>query len=169
MEKNNPKWIEKAIEYIGLKEINGIKHNEKILEFWKEIGAPFKDDETPWCAGFVGGVLEECGIKSTRSAMARSYQRWGTKLDGPIVGAIIVFWRGNPKGSSGHVGFVVGKDVNGNIMVLGGNQGDEVNVKPFSTSRILCYKWPIGYECGETGFDKLPVITGNFKLSTNEA
>lgn len=165
-----PKWISKAYNYIGLKEIHGKQHNEKILEFWKEIRASFTDDETPWCAGFVGGVLEECGIRSSRSASARSYMNWGAKLDEPAVGAIVVFWRGDPKGYSGHVGFVVGKDGKGNIMVLGGNQGDEVNVKPFSTSRVLGYRWPLNEECTQqVGIKNLPTIGTNYSVSTNEA
>src|SRR5689334_8732913 len=117
----DPAWIAKALCYVGVREIPGPRHNPTIVSWWSRIGAFFRDDETPWCAAFVGGVLEEVGITSSRSAAARSYLQWGVKLPAPAMGAIVVFWRGSANGWSGHVGFVVGKDQHGNLMVLGGN------------------------------------------------
>jgi uncharacterized protein (TIGR02594 family) len=167
-------WLEKAKQYIGLTEVKGAGHNPKILEFWKTIKlGGIKDDETSWCAAFVGAVLENCGIRSTRKENARSYEHWGVKLDEPVEGAIVVFWRYNPKGIYGHVGFVAGRDQAGNLMVLGGNQGDKVSVRPFSTERVLCYRWPAvtAFEArfGKPGLENLPLISSDGKLSTNEA
>nr|WP_321457176.1 TIGR02594 family protein [uncultured Cohaesibacter sp.] len=167
-----PVWLQVARSYLGLREYKGNRHNPKILEWWLKIRMPFTDDETPWCAGFVGGVLEECGIRSTRSAGARSYlwQNWGLRLNGPYVGAVVVFWRGSKAGSKGHVGFVVGRDQHNNLMVIGGNQGDAVTIKPFSTARVLSYHWPeddIPYSGG--GFESLPLVNSDGTLSTDEA
>lgn len=160
----DPIWLSHARGYVGLSEIPGPKHNPIILRFWKLIRAPFKDDETPWCAGFVGGVLEEQGFKSTRSAAARSYLKWGVPLEAPAVGCIVVFSRGHRQG---HVGFVVGKDQRGNLMVLGGNQADAVNVKPFSKARVLDFRWPAGEDMPESYV--LPVVNSNGTLSRREA
>lgn len=162
-----PNWIDAARAYIGTREVGGNKHNPLILRWWTKIRAPFTNDETPWCAAFVGGVLEEVGIKSTRSASARSYLNLGVELDKPAYGAIVVFWRGKPDGWSGHVGFVVGKDAHGNLMVLGGNQKDMVRVDPFSTTRVLGYRWP-GIAPRLERFS-LPLLTSDGKPSTNEA
>ena len=63
-----PLWLTIAREYIGVKEIAGTKHNPVIIQMWQRVMLPFKDDETPWCAGFVGSCLERAGIRSTRSA-----------------------------------------------------------------------------------------------------
>lgn len=115
-----PVWLKTGLKYLGECEIKGMAHNPHILNWWSKIRAPFTDDETPWCAAFVGGILEAEGIRSTRSAAARSYTKFGFELSGPAVGAVVVFWRGKPDGWAGHVGFVVGKDQDGNIMVLGG-------------------------------------------------
>ena len=41
----------------------------------------------------------------------------------------------------GHVGFVVGEDKVGNLMILGGNQSDSVSITPISKSRLLCCVW----------------------------
>src|SRR6478735_4519617 len=96
-------WLAEARKYIGQKEIAGPRHNSWIVSLWKKLKLAFNDDETPWCAGFVGFCLEAVGIQSTRSAAARSYQNWGVQIDRPVPGAIVVFWRGSPTGYSGHV------------------------------------------------------------------
>lgn len=137
-----PRWLVKAKGYLGLEEYKGNKHNPKIIEWWIKIRAHFTDDETPWCAGFVGGVLEECGIKSSRSASARSYLKWGRKPDKIAIGAVVVFWRKSINSPYGHVGFFVGVDRSGNILVLGGNQGNKVSIVPISKNRLLDYRWP---------------------------
>lgn len=169
-------WLQKAQEYVGVAEVKGRLHNPQILEWWKEIHAAYTDDETPWCAAFVGGVLEECGIISTRSAAARSYAEFGVELPGPAVGAIVVFTRGPVNAATGHVGFVVGRDKKKNLMVLGGNQGDQVCIKAFEQSRVVGYRWPHVYGLtatpDETTFDELPVVkpSGTLEvLSLNEA
>ena len=138
---DHPTWYSVAHAFIGLEEIVGSDHNEQILEFWDLCKLPFRDDETPWCAGFVGGVLEKCGIRSTRSGMARSYLKWGKPIDGPKVGAVVVFWRGARYSTSGHVGFCAGLEDGGFIPTLGGNQGNKVCIKPYPKSRVLGYRW----------------------------
>ena len=137
---DNP-WIELAHSYIGLEEIVGEKHNEQILEFWKLCHLPFKTDETAWCAGYVGGVLEQSGIRSTRSGLARSYLNWGYPLERYRYGAIAVFWRISRHSGSGHVAFAVAPPSGGFISVLGGNQGNRVCIKPYPVSRLLGYRW----------------------------
>ncbi len=163
------RWLDAARKYIGQSEIKGNTHNPIILRWWAAIRAPFTEDETPWCAAFVGGVLEECGIRSSRAASARSYLKWGQRLGSPAVGAVVVFWRGSPDGWSGHVGFVAGQDQAGNLMVLGGNQGDQVNVRPFPLSRVLGYRWPLTEPLPSPIGMPLPVIKSSGTLSTNEA
>lgn len=164
---SGPKWIDIARKYIGLTEISGKRHNATILSWWDRLKLPFTDDETPWCAGFVGGVLEEAGKASTRSAAARSYLKYGLELSKPCYGAIVIFWRGSPSGWSGHVGFVVGQDQRGNLMVLGGNQGNAVNIKAFGRNRVLGYRWP-GIAPYPERYD-LPVLNSDGSLSQNEA
>lgn len=157
-----PRWLTFARRYSGLREIKGKNHAPEILEMWNTLGLSFKDDETPWCAGFVGFALESSGITSTRSGMARSYEKWGVKLASPAVGCVVTFKRTG----GGHVGFVVGQDAAGNLMVLGGNQADAVNIKPFAASRVTGYWWPKGEPLPE---GTVPTVQSDGKLSTNEA
>lgn len=135
------RWIEMAKNHIGVAEVKGATHNPVIVQFWKDIRrGGIRDDDTPWCAAFVGAMLERCGIQSSRFESAKSYLSWGEQLDRPVYGCVVVFSRDG----GGHVGFVVGKDKAGNLLVLGGNQGDAVNVKAFPLSRVTGYRWPQG-------------------------
>lgn len=165
---DDPAWLSMARSYIGEREIKGARHNPLILGWWEAIGAAFRDDETPWCGAFVGGVLREAGYPAQNGgAAARAWLKYGVPLDRPAYGCIVIFWRGSRNGWSGHVGFVVGQDRNGNLMVLGGNQSDAVNVKPFSRSRLLGYRWPGKWPYRER-FD-LPLLNSDGKLSVDEA
>jgi len=158
-----PIWLETARKFIGTSEVVGPKHNNVILQWWRDIGLPYKDDETPWCAGFVDAMLKHSGYKFIGTAWARAFLKYGVKLDAPALGCIVIFERG----SGGHVGFVVGKDSAGNLMVLGGNQANAVNIKPFSTSRVLGYRWPGVWPFAERF--KLPLLNSDGKVSKNEA
>ena len=58
-------------------------------------------------------------------------------------------------------------DIDKNLMVLGGNQGDAVKVSPFDVSRVAGYRWPKEYPI-PTSFH-LPTLTSDGKVSTNES
>lgn len=164
-----PSWLVNARQYIGVHETAGPQTNPTIAKFLTEAHiVGIHDDETPWCATFVSACLEEFQIRSTRSAWARSYEKWGQRMAGPSVGAIVVFERGP---SSGHVGFVAGRDNAGHLMVLGGNQGDMVKLSPFNLGRVLGYRWPDEFELpDDIGFDHLPILDSSGEaVSSNEA
>ena len=176
---NELKWVAEARKYIGTKEIKGVKHNPLITEMWR-VGftatnqahrlkeTPWQNDETPWCGAFVAYVMANAGLERhipTYFPLARSWAKVGTKLNNPAYGCIVVFSRG----SGGHVGIVVGRDRRGNLMVLGGNQSDQVSIAPFDKSRVLGYRWCGTQELPATGRFALPVLKSNGKVSTNEA
>ncbi|PHM51900.1 TIGR02594 family protein [Xenorhabdus hominickii] len=139
--EDNPKWIEEGYKYIGMHEITGDQHHPYILQWWKDIKrGGIRDDETPWCAAYVGAMFEHVGIRSSRFESAKSYLEWGMQLKEPYYGCVAVFTRTG----GGHVGFVVGVAENGDLMVLGGNQSDEVSIRSFPRSRVSGYRWPIG-------------------------
>ena len=142
--EGEPPWITIAREYIDTKEIPGPDTHPRVLRWWQLIRQDYESDETPWCAAYVGGVLEEVGITSTRSAWARTYENWGQACE-PTYGAIAVFERGD----GGHVGFVMGVDAAGNLMILGGNQGDAVNISAFPRTHLIAIRWPPGYSVPE--------------------
>lgn len=116
------------------------------------------------CAAFVGAMLEDVGLLSSRSGAARSYLGWGVSLGAPLVGAIAVLSR-PPSPTGGHVGFVVGVDEFGRVMILGANQDNEVNIKPFDRGRILSYRWPLA--CPLPPAERLPLLASNGAPSSN--
>jgi uncharacterized protein (TIGR02594 family) len=159
----DPPWIAEARRNIGVREIKGPQNEPKILAWWKAIKrGGIKDDETPWCAAFVGGCLEAVGVTSSRFESAKSYETWGSPLSAPAFGCVVVFSRDG----GGHVGFVVGQDPAGNLLVLGGNQGDAVNIKAFQRSRVTAYRWPLGLPMANAA--SLPTLAAA-DLSRNEA
>lgn len=136
-----------AERYLGVHEIKGVRHNPKILKFWDRIKmGGINDDETYWCAAFVGACLEECGYRSTRSGRARSYEKWGVRClwrEHAPLGAIVILARGRPGSGSGHVGFLAklydGMMVSpeGTVHLLGGNQSDQVCYRDYSVDRLV--------------------------------
>lgn len=171
-------WLQEAQLDLGLAELPGPRTHPRILEMLDQADGTLgdgktlqsiRDDETPWCSSALCAWMEAAGIKSPRSAMARSWAKWGIALDGPAVGCVVVFWRGDRKGPSGHVGIVTGRDKRGNLMVVGANQSNAVTEAPFGTERVLSYRWPTGRPIPKTGFTSLPARVSGAPLSTNEA
>lgn len=129
----------KAVEDFGVKEWGGSRHNPVVVEYFREIGHSWiKDDETAWCAAFVGAILKRVGLPHTGKLNARSYLNWGepVALEDAQKGDVVVFWRGSRSGWQGHVGFF-SEQVGNNISVLGGNQGNSVSISPYSKNKLL--------------------------------
>lgn len=134
-------WFSVATHFKGLAEVHGATDNPKIVEMFRISGHPeVKDDETPWCAAFVGACLRLSGYLGSSSLGARSYQNFGQDLGTtPRRGCIAVFTRGDPQ--HGHVAFLDHEE-DDDIYVLGGNQSDAVTLTRFPKSRWLAYRWP---------------------------
>lgn len=174
-------WIDRARSYLGLREnTSPTEHNQQLIHMLDSMGnfngeaRPWwSDDDTSWCGLFVGYVLGTMQRWVVREwYRAKEWQQDMTRLDAPAYGCIVVFNRAG----GGHVGFVVGQDRAGNLMVLGGNQGNEVNIRPFARSRVTGYYWPSRKKDGKPVLAspgperyRLPVLTSDGKLSEDEA
>jgi len=134
-------WMKIASKYIGLHEGTSTKANPKVVKFFAEADHPeIKNDHTtPWCAAFVGAVLDEAGLSHTGSLLALSYAKYGQKLTKPMVGCIAT----KKRNGGGHVFFVVSFDAK-YVYGLGGNQNDQVSIARFPRSVINSYCWPAG-------------------------
>jgi uncharacterized protein (TIGR02594 family) len=55
-----------------------------------------------WCAAFINATLHESGMSGTGSLAARSFLNYGTAVNTPKRGDIVVFSRGSDP-SKGHV------------------------------------------------------------------
>ncbi|MDY7026538.1 MAG: TIGR02594 family protein [Pseudomonadota bacterium] len=168
--KNDLSWMIEAKQYIGLAEIKGAQHNPIILGWLRKLKAWWTDDETPWCGTFIAAVL----VRTSRGTpkhwyRAKAYLKWGTKLGRPAYGSIAVKSR---KGG-GHVFFVAGETPDGDIVGLGGNQGDKVSLARFSREDIIDYMWPPTAK-GEKRLPsmsryRLPVYTHDLQPPASEA
>ena len=105
----------------------------------KQLGLPAK----LWCADFMNFVIKRAGAKGTQSRAARSYLKYGKKLDGPRVGAIAILSRKGPQ--NGHVGIVRGTDGQGNPILVSGNSANMVRQSTYPKSRVLAYVMPPDY------------------------
>ena len=140
-------WYAIACQEIGVSEIKGkLRHNNRIIEYHRSTSLDKKlaaHDETPWCSSFVNWCVEGSGLKGTGSAMARSWLKWGNKLDGPKEGCIVVFARPRAGPKAGHVGFFI-KETPKRIKVLGGNQSNRVSESYYDKDDLIGYRWPKG-------------------------
>ena len=160
----NAPWLTEARKHIGLKEVPGAGNNPTIIGWLTRLKAWWKEDLTPWCGTFVAHCLFSAEIAPPKAwYRAKAYLEWGIWIPAPIVGCVVVFDR---KGG-GHVGFVVGKDSRGRLMVLGGNQSDAVSIAPFELGRVAGYRWPPNRTV-PTAYT-LPILASNGASSTNEA
>lgn len=113
-------------------------NNPKVLAYFRDAGHPeVPNDETAWCAAFVGAMLHRAGIPNTGSLLARSYLEWGEPVDRADAreGDIVIFSRGSSSWQ-GHVGFFV-RDAGSLITVLGGNQSNAVSQRPYGAKSLL--------------------------------
>ena len=141
-----PRWMEIANGELGQTEIAGPEDNPRIVAYHQATSLRAQDDETPWCASFVNWALRQAGLPATNSAAARSFEHWGRALDEPPLGCVVVLWRGSRSAPTGHVGFYAGEANDGGVLLLGGNQGNQVSVRSYPRDRVLGYRWPAGVE-----------------------
>lgn len=132
-------WIAEGRKHVGLKEIKGLKHNPKIINWLVSLKGWWKDDETPWCGTFVAYCLKTAGVSYPKAwYRALDFLNYGAKLSKPAYGCVAIKAR---KGG-GHVCFVVGRDAkSGKLVCLGGNQGDAVSYALYEESDFVEFRW----------------------------
>ncbi len=135
------KLLEIALSQYGIREIVGKRDNPEVLKYFDILGydgARLKD-ETAWCSAYINWCAITAGLPYSGKLTARSWLNVGTKVTEPQLGDLVIFSRGNPKGWKGHVGVFIRKE-NGAIYTLGGNQGNQVNITPYTENRLLGYR-----------------------------
>lgn len=166
MHNKIPPWLLLAQAELGVREIPGVEHNPRVLWYFKKAGWPsIQDDETAWCAAFVSAILELAGIPSAKTVRARDYLNWGVPILEPVPGCITVFRRGT--GTQGHVAFFVKWSADGTkVLVLGGNQSNQVCEQWYSAFDLLGFRMPHGYAAPVPADDDLPRVARPTSTST---
>jgi uncharacterized protein (TIGR02594 family) len=138
---NTEDLVKIASSQMGVREIRGSRHNATILKYADEVGLGWiNDDETPWCSIFMNWVAKEGGYERTGKANARSWLDIGNEIDyeDAEAGDVVIYWRVRKDSAFGHVGIFLGYSHDRTkIFTLGGNQGDEVSIEDYATSRLL--------------------------------
>jgi uncharacterized protein (TIGR02594 family) len=132
-----------AVAELGQKEIIGSVNNPAIVNYAREAGFPWvNDDETPWCSIFVNWVAKKAGLQGSNQANARSWLLTGMHVDNtPEPGDIVVFWRDQPDSWQGHVGIFFGFSIdNKRVYCLGGNQGNQVSLSAYPKETVLGFR-----------------------------
>jgi len=137
--KMNKTLVEIALAEYGAKEILGSQHNMDIVTYAKYSGFDWvNDDETPWCSIFLNYVALKSKMERTKKANARSWLDVGIEVNHPETSDIVIFKRGNSDWQ-GHVGIFINQE-DDFIRVLGGNQGNEVNISTYNAKKVLGFR-----------------------------
>jgi len=139
-----PEWYKLATAQIGTREIGDTNDGPEIRRY-RELARCGQAGD-PWCAIFVNAMFASCqnpAIAGTQSASSQSFRdsQHFVQLQGPALGAVVVFWRINPTSGKGHVGFYRGETAD-SIYVLGGNENNMVRIAPMHKSQLVGYWWP---------------------------
>lgn len=134
-----PNTIKFGLELYGTEEKSGPSNNPEIISWGEETGIPYGQDSIPWCGLYVAIVCKRCGWDVVKNPLwARNWVNFGNPTDTPSLGDILVFTRDG----GGHVGFYIAEDAE-YFHVLGGNQGDAVNIIRIAKNRLLAARRPI--------------------------
>lgn len=172
-----PWVIEQGLKEYGTWEWGKAENNPKILgwadevaaaapsNYNKWVGSWYDKDSIPWC-GLYAAVIALRAKKEIPNnylrAMAWANFGKGIDEDNAGLGDVLVFYRNG----GGHVGFYVGEDKT-HYHILGGNQGDQVNIRRIAKSRIYSVNRPI-YNNQPASVKKY-WLSADGKVSTNEA
>ena len=158
-------WLEEAENLKGIREKVGKGSNPLILDWAQNLDVHYPDDDIPWCGLFVAHCMRVSVPKEiipNNPLGARNWLQYGQECK-PVLGAILVLWRGKRNGWQGHVGFYVGEDKDA-YHVLGGNQSNAVTITRISKSRLLGARWPASQPVNGSRVRK----NADGTLSTNE-
>lgn len=167
-----PRILTEFIKVHGTAEDTGQGSNPTILAWARDVGLErvYRDDEIAWCGLAMAYVAGQAGWENAprgNALLARNWQHWGNSVEVPMLGDVLVFWRGSQSGTKGHVGVYVGED-EGAFHVLGGNQGDKVSIARLDRKRLLQARrcpWRIN----QPGNVRQVHLRSSGKLSDNEA
>ncbi|MBR0993980.1 phage tail tape measure protein [Bradyrhizobium japonicum] len=128
-------WTDK---FMGMNEYT----NTKVLA--SALGGDVRGKSNAWCARFVNKALESAGGKGTGSAVANSFQKWGTGVDAASVARNDVLLQTKGLGYNqpgGHVGLATGETrmANGRLQVKmrAGNDNDSVRERWIDADKNL--------------------------------
>lgn len=182
-----PALVAAALKEYGTNEYSGSVNNKKIINWAKEVadckptsynnwaGDWYNRDSIPWCGLFMavmacrtmGGKPDRAPAKSYLTALA--WASWGEPVDRRNInniwcGDVVTFTREG----GGHVAIVIGVSTDGkNLICIGGNQSNAVNIKLFPMTRVYNIRRP-RYRVRPLGAKHLRISPSGVPTSINE-
>lgn len=139
MKNINHDLIFQALQMYGQREVPGPDSDKEILGMIQKTAPIVKDDSKyAWCGVFLKEISEQCcGPIPEGYQGARKWLNVGEEVTrNPMPGDVVIFWRESKSSWKGHVALYV-RETKDKVFVLGGNQDNMVNIKPYAKSRIL--------------------------------
>jgi uncharacterized protein (TIGR02594 family) len=154
-----PKVLQEAIPLYGTAEVIGTGSSKTILSWRDHLNqngvkiSGYSDDSVPWCGLFAAYVTFKAGKAVVADPLwALNWARFGdpvarrddagklSNVDGrkASLGDVLVYKR--PGG--GHVNFYIG-ETGTHFVGLGGNQGDQVNIKAIPKAQCVAVRRPL--------------------------
>jgi len=128
-----------ALRFMGVSEVQGVASNPLILTMLKLDGDWPQDDEVSWCSAFCNFIAWMLRLPRSKKLNARSWLEVGYPVapEWAVPGYdVAVFWRESPESWKGHVGWFAGFEGE-DVLVLGGNQKDQVSISRYPRERLL--------------------------------
>ena len=136
-----------AQRFVGMKEIPGQKDSPLILAMLKLDGEWPEHDEVAWCSAALNWWAWLLRLPRSKNLGARSWLRVGKPVldhEARVGWDVVVLKRGDGQqpgpevlDAPGHVGLFAGWESSDRVLLLGGNQGDQVCIAGFPRKRIL--------------------------------
>jgi uncharacterized protein (TIGR02594 family) len=182
-----PKMVSEGLKEYGTLEGAGTLNNKKIIGWADEVARLhpttytnwaadwYNKDSVPWCGLYAAiiacrsanGAANRMPPPSYLSSLA--WAAFGKTVDireknNIWMGDIAVFTREG----GGHVGIVIGLSKDGQyIVLLGGNQGDKVDIKMIAASRLYAVRRP-PYNVRPVSARHFRIESSGVPVSTNE-
>jgi uncharacterized protein (TIGR02594 family) len=103
-----------------------------------------EDQEDSWCASFANWCLDQTDYKGAKSAASQSILwkegKLFKRIEEPEFGCIVILTNyvkaDGHQTAKGHITFLYGKDSNGDLICLGGNQGNKIKYSRYYTDKV---------------------------------
>ena len=137
----------RASRFIGIALERPGNADHPLIQWWLSLCGLGLDqhDEVAWCSAFINGMAWDLRLERSKSAAARSWLGVGrvVPFEALQVGDVVIIKRGEGKqpgpevlDAQGHVALYAGREGK-QLLLLGGNQGNQVSVAPFDAGRFL--------------------------------
>lgn len=168
-----PKLLTAALQYLGLRETPGAANNPIIMDMAKGLGVDkiyTSDSLQAWCAVFINHLIRITGkplqipkdlydllraLKTAKNFDLIPKSEW-------LMGDVILLSRSG----GGHVFIAIAESSTGNIIGIGGNQGNMVGFAEFDFDRVVEVRRY--YATGIPESAKRYKLNSSGQLSTNE-